>query len=588
VSPHDIARSFAAAPSPGVAVLLPVEEGDQPFVPALLAELARPAAVALELVLADLTLAGDLAERYPDVRVVRATPGSRGGALRAVAAATDAPYVAWQLARAHAAPGRFALQAQALERTPGAELATCDLLVRGADEAAAEDDGWIGAALGGEPAARERIEPFPAEGTPPACWETAVMIRREALADVATTCFAPVELELLRRAPRVHVPEPLACVDAALFAARAERTAHDARLLELAREPHQGAPEITVLLATHDRRDVLLECLEGFSRQLVPPGYLEIVVIDDGSRDGTAELGTALELPVPFTFLRQDDADGASRARILGMPHARGRLVLFVNDDTIPFPDTVSRHVAAHAQVAPRKVTVLGTFEQPEEHLHNALMRMLEDSNYVFCYQGLEAGQELAPAWFYTCNVSVELDAVRDVGGFDPDFSHYGCEDTDLGVRLERAGVPIVYRPECRALHRHRLSFDAICRRQCLVAKAHVRLFEKFPEMLAEHAWWRELTAEELRRRNAGVLPHLERIEAACRALAGVDLTKLADASPACAGTAKRVAERLADLFPKLNKVWWDLGFLEGFEVHGIDGFPALRARARAEEMQHA
>jgi GT2 family glycosyltransferase len=357
------------------------------------------------------------------------------------------------------------------------------------------------------------------------------------------------------------------------------------RLRELARTPHAGAPEVTVLLATHDRRDVLLECLAGFSRQLVPPGFLEIVAVDDGSRDGTADLGAALELPVPFVFLRQDPADGASRARILGMPYARGRLILFVNDDTVPFPDTVRRHVAAHAALAPRRVTVLGTFEQPEEHLHNAFMRLLEDSNYVFGYRDLQAGQELPPAWFYTCHVSVELDAVRAVGGFDPEFSHYGCEDTDLGVRLDRAGVPIVYRPECRALHRHFLPFDDIRRRQRLVAKAHVRLFEKFPEMLAEHEWWRDLTAAELVRRNAGVLPHLARIEAACRALAEVDTTMLKEAG--CGGLAKRVAERLGELFPKLNKVWWDQGFLVGFGVHGIDGFPAL-LQPTAPEPAHA
>jgi hypothetical protein len=103
--------------------------------------------------------------------------------------------------------------------------------------------------------------------------------------------------------------------------------------------------------------------------------------------------------------------------------------------------------------------------------------------------------------------------------------------------------------------------------------------------MLAEHEWWRDLTAAELVRRNAGVLPHLARIEAACRALAEVDTTMLKEAG--CGGLAKRVAERLGELFPKLNKVWWDQGFLEGFGVHGIDGFPAL-LQPTAPEPAHA
>ena len=405
------------------------------------------------------------------------------------------------------------------------------------------------------------------------------MVRREALTDIDPASFAPAELALFERlraeGRTIHVAEPLALAPEALCAARAARTAEDAELVTLARKPWFGAPEITVLLATHERRDVLLECLAGFSRQLVRPGLMELVVIDDGSTDGTPELAQSLALAVPFTFLRHEQAGGASRARVLGLPHARGRLVLFVNDDTIPFPDTVQRHLDAHAALAPRRVAVLGTFEQPPEHLRNALMQLLESTDYVFGYHGLKAGQELDGGYFYTCNSSVEVEAVRAAGGFDPAFSLF-AEDTDLGLRLERAGIPIVYRPECRALHRHFLSFDTLSRRQRVVAKAHVRLLAKHPERLARSPYWAALTAAELTRRNAGVLPHLHTLEAACRSLAGVDLEALAQGSDACGATARTVAARLAELFPKLNKVWWNQGFLAGFAELGVSGFPEI------------
>ena len=140
-----------------------------------------------------------------------------------------------------------------------------------------------------------------------------------------------------------------------------ERVREDHELLRLAERPLPDGPEITVLLATHERRELLLRCLERFSRQLVPPGTLELVVIDDGSTDGTAELGAALEPYVPLTFLHVEPG-GASRARAAGLPRARGRLVLFVNDDTIPFPDTVRRHLEAHRELAGRRAIVLGTF----------------------------------------------------------------------------------------------------------------------------------------------------------------------------------------------------------------------------------
>jgi len=256
--------------------------------------------------------------------------------------------------------------------------------------------------------------------------------------------------------------------------------------------------------------------------------------------------------------------------------------VLFVNDDTIPFPDTVRRHVEAHAALAPRRVAVLGTFEQPPAHLRNALMRLLEGSHHVFGYHGFTPGQELDGAHFYTCNASVELLAVREAGGFDPAFSMF-AEDTDLGLRLERAGVPVVHRPECRALHRHFLSFENIRRRQRMVAKAHVRLMEKHPERLARSPYWAKLTAEELARRNAPVLPHLEAIEAAGRTLAGIDLAALEEGGQSCGATARSISAGLAALFEKLNRVWWDQGFLDGFEERRVPGFPAFAAASKAE-----
>jgi GT2 family glycosyltransferase len=556
-----------------VAVCVPVHDGDEGYLPRLLGELERVELVELDVVLADLTCAGALADAgFAGARVVRGAPGSRGGAYRAALAASDAPLWAWQLARARAPAGRLALLVRALESAPAAALATSDLVVRGEK--------------GTERVAR-------VQGTSlPACWETTVLMRRAALETIGTESFAPAELALARSLGAAglttHVPEPLALVDEALFEARDARTRQDEELLRLAESPHSGPPEVTVLLATHDRREVLLACLEGFSRQLVAPGVLEIVVCDDGSSDGTEEFAKSLALPVPFSYLREELPGGASRARIRGLERARGRLVLFVNDDTIPFPDTVARHLAAHAALAPSEVAVLGTFEQPEEHLNNALMRLLEHSNYVFGYAGFAPGQTLDGAHFYTCNTSVARAAVLAVGGFDPAFRMF-AEDTDLGLRLERAGVPLVYRPECRALHHHFLSFDALRRRQRVVAQAHVRLLAKHPARLERSAGWRTLGAAEITRRNAPVLPHLATIEGAARALAGVDLTALEHAGDDLKETSERISMRLADLVGKLNRVWWDQGFLDGFAEERVPGFEAIVARsALAREVARA
>lgn len=568
VSPADRTCPQSRAAAPAVAVCVVLDEGQEGLVPALLEDLAGQVDVDAEMVLIDLTLAARI--EVPEgarATVVRGTPGSRGAAYLLALDATRAPYLAWQLPSARCEPQRLARLIHALESDEGADLAVSDLLV-------CSEDGDSRCDLDLQ--------------APPSCWETTALIRREALARIDPASFAPAEralFEALLCDGRVaHVHEPLGLVPQALFDERRARTVQDAQLVALAAAPHEGPPEVTVLLATHERCDVLLECVEAFARQLVPPGFLEIIVIDDGSDDQTPEVGSSLAPRVPFTFLRQLPADGASRARILGLPHARGRLIFFANDDTIPQPDCVRRHVEAHAAYAPRRVSVLGTFEQPSEYVENSLMALLEEAPFVFGYPNLEDGQELDASYFYTCHISVPLQAVHDAGGFDPDFSHYGCEDTDLGMRLEQAGIPIVYRSECRATHRHFFTFDDLRRRQRVVARAHVRLFTKHPELLEQSPWWSALTRAELVRRNEPVMPHLRAIEAACRTLAGINLRRLGGAAGAGDPTVERVGALLAELFQKLNTVWWDQGFLEGFEAHSLCGFPELLAGDAIEE----
>ncbi|MFH1469915.1 MAG: glycosyltransferase [Pseudomonadota bacterium] len=334
---------------------------------------------------------------------------------------------------------------------------------------------------------------------------------------------------------------------------------------------------LTVLLATYNRRDVLEACLRSFCEQRAPAGSYEIVVVDDGSSDDTVAFLEGLDLPVPFRWLTQPNA-GAAAARNRGLQVARGRLVLFVNDDTIAAPDLVATHLRLHEELGPGPVAVLGTFAQEPAGLDNALMRYLEGSTEVFLYSRFKPGQVLDGSNLYTCNCSVPLAAVRALGGFDERFARCDGEDTDLGVKLELAGVRLHYRPEARSWHRHVLSLADLERRQLHVSRVFVRFFHMHPHVLIQ--WGGKvvtLTQADCRATLAQHAALMPTMRAAAVALARVDVGVLERAGAKAA--AEQIMARLGHLVANLNGLWWRQGYLEGLREHGIEGFGDILAR---------
>ncbi|MEM1451049.1 MAG: glycosyltransferase [Planctomycetota bacterium] len=338
-------------------------------------------------------------------------------------------------------------------------------------------------------------------------------------------------------------------------------------------------PELTVLICTYDRLETLKRCLASFEEQSAAGRY-EIVVVNDGSSDGTREWLDGREHAAPIRVVHQENG-GLSAARNAGLDVARGTYVLLVNDDTIADPDLVTEHLAAHAEHGPDRA-VLGTFEQPRAALDNALMRTLEESFLVFCYAGLDPSRLHDWTRFWTCNVSVSRQAIEDVGRFDVAFRHYGCEDTDLAYRLETLrDVRVVFHPAARAEHEHILTFEDLRRRNRTVASAFVRFFRKHPDALM-HAGWRNRASHTLEAHESllvETMPDRARAEAFARELSRIDVGALERTGPEGEEIARAVLARLRQYLEELNHLWWAEGEAEAFRAFGLQAMGELLDR---------
>ncbi len=118
---------------------------------------------------------------------------------------------------------------------------------------------------------------------------------------------------------------------------------------------------VTVIIPTYNRAEILRQTLEGYAKQAGDHRILEIVVVDDGSKDHTREVvAEASSLhQIPLRYFYQQNA-GLAAARNHAIREAKGELLLFGDDDIIPSQGLTAEHVRAHDADPAEEVGILG------------------------------------------------------------------------------------------------------------------------------------------------------------------------------------------------------------------------------------
>src|SRR3954451_4660006 len=109
----------------------------------------------------------------------------------------------------------------------------------------------------------------------------------------------------------------------------------------------ETTPAVSVVIPTYNRVARWPAVLEGLSSQTFERGAFEVIVVSDGSTDGTNDLLRNLTPPHDLVFEVQDNA-GPAAARNRGIELARGPLILFLDDDIVATPTLIERHVCRH------------------------------------------------------------------------------------------------------------------------------------------------------------------------------------------------------------------------------------------------
>lgn len=210
-----------------------------------------------------------------------------------------------------------------------------------------------------------------------------------------------------------------------------------------------GLPFFSVVMPTYQRRESLRRTLETLAHVDYPCERLELVVVSDGSTDGTVEMVRSLDLPFPAQVLEQPN-QGPAAARNLALAHARGAIALFLDDDVLASPGLVVEHARAHVEAPDENRVVIGTLLPPATWRSPWVQWELD--TVVKQYAAMDDGRYApTPRQFYTGNASVRRERVLAAGGFDTGFRR--AEDVELAFRLQRMGLTFVFRPAAAAVH---------------------------------------------------------------------------------------------------------------------------------------
>lgn len=278
----------------------------------------------------------------------------------------------------------------------------------------------------------------------------------------------------------------------------------------------EPAVRLSVVVPTFDRLPALKRTLGALEeeRKGLPFG-VEVVVVDDGSGDGTGAFLAEWGSRTPRTKVITQRNSGPARARNLGAAEAVGELLLFLGDDTTPLPGFLAAHEKAH-RLGAGPLAVLGytTWDATRMRV-SPFLTHLNEKGIQFGYSIIPDPDDVPFNFFYTSNVSLPRGTFLALGGFDEEFPHAAWEDVELAYRATRAvpALRLVYRPAARTLHDHPTTLASFRRRQRRAGVAAATFARKHPEL----SHW--LGLEEAKRPRAARPPRLVLMELAIRLL---------------------------------------------------------------------
>ena len=209
-------------------------------------------------------------------------------------------------------------------------------------------------------------------------------------------------------------------------------------------------PFVSVVIPTYNRKEMLEECLESLFNQNYPKDKYEIIVVNDGSDDGTTEVLEEYEerAPCEFKWFSQENK-GAPDAINLAITNSKGEIICFTDDDCVADRNWIRNLIKGYEDgsvggVGGRIIAY---------RLKNLIEKYSEERGFL-------KPKNVNQLFFPTANVSYRKDVLDTIGQIDRTLKI--SYDVDIGLRIILAGYKIRYSSDAIVYHNHRSSFKSL------------------------------------------------------------------------------------------------------------------------------
>lgn len=204
-------------------------------------------------------------------------------------------------------------------------------------------------------------------------------------------------------------------------------------------------PSVSIIIPVFNGMNTLPQCLNSIRKQDYP-GPLEVIIVDDGSTDGSGEYAEEQE----FKVIQQKN-QGPAKARNEGARAATGDFLVFIDVDCLP--DTHFTTELIRPLIGTKIVGSQGVFYSDQRNLvarflqHEISERFKKQQKAQFI------------DWVATYGACYRKSIFLENGGFNEIYSKPSSEDVEFSIRLGKKGYKMIFAPKATCLHLHHVNF---------------------------------------------------------------------------------------------------------------------------------
>jgi glycosyltransferase involved in cell wall biosynthesis len=226
-----------------------------------------------------------------------------------------------------------------------------------------------------------------------------------------------------------------------------------------------------IIIPTYNSAAVLPQALEALFGQEIPAGWeCRLLLTDDGSKDETVIVAERLCQANGWEYaIIRNKHRGRAHNRNQALNQVRANIIYFLQADILLRPGALAAHLRFHDEHPSRKAAALGYISWDPRLNPSPLMEWMMHGGPQNDFDALLGQHRVkTPRYFYGANISLKREFLA-IHRFSEEFSEYGWEDYDLGLRLTKKGLELYFLENARALHSHYYDLGEVELRQRLV-----------------------------------------------------------------------------------------------------------------------